>query len=160
MGIGACGGHDPAENIAHRVHNNAAFIETNHSIGKPVSSAGHGSAHWMSNSSKTLARRSSSMPVEGSRDEWIRTMSAVMERVLRHDGDMIFAENKNSGSMGNAEEVCSAKCAATELIGALERFLERSEVCSKLSLPTHCRASALSSHVQTPGSVAAWGCMS
>jgi len=159
---GACEGHDPAqwknsiaENIAHIVHKNATFLETNHSIGKPVSNEGHGPAHWMPNSSKTLAHRSSNIPIEGSCDKWIRTVSAVMEHVLRHDGGMTLPEIKNSDSMGNAEEVCSAECVATELIGALERFLERSEVCLNCSLPTHCRASALSSHLQTPGSVVA-----
>merc|ERR1712190_718021 len=166
--IGACGGHDPAhwkntvaETIAGGVRDNAAFLESSHSIGKPVSSGGHAPAHWMSNSSEPLASRSSTMLIEGRCDEWIlccallRAASAVLEHVLRHDSGWAFSEIKNSGSVGNAEEVRSAKCMAIELNGALERFLGQSEVCLKHRSPTHCRAFALSFHAQTPGPVAA-----
>merc|ERR1712151_1486744 len=103
--IGACGGHNPAhwkktiaETIARGVRDNAAFLETNHSIGKPVSSGGHAPAHWMTNSSESLASRSSTMSIEGRRDEWIlccallRTASAVMEHVLQHDSGRTFSE--------------------------------------------------------------------
>jgi len=157
------GGHDPAHgkriragSIARGVRDHAAFIETNHSMGKPVSSR-------ISDSPENLASRSLSTPIEGRREEWdlcfalLQTVSAVMEHVLRYDSGTILSEIIGSYSAGNVEAIGSTKCVAASLNTALEHFLERSAPCLKHPLPTDCRTSALSSHAEAPGSAAALG---
>merc|ERR1719232_2595479 len=80
-----------AETSACIVRDNAALIEIDHSIGKPVSSR-------MSDSPENSASWSLSTPVEACRDEWglyfalLQTASAVMEHVLGHDSGMILPE--------------------------------------------------------------------
>merc|ERR1712113_228803 len=112
----ARGGHNPAhwksiraETIARGVRDHGAFIETNHSMGKPVSSR-------ISDSPENLASRLLSTPIEGRRDEWdlcfalLQTVSAVMEHVLRHDSGTILSEIISSCSPGNVEPIGSTTC--------------------------------------------------
>jgi len=136
------------------VRDHAAFIETNGSIGKPVSSR-------MSDSPGNSASWSLSKPIEGPCDEWglcfalLKTASVVVGHILCHDSGRILPEIISSCSAGDAEAVGSAKCLTALLHTTLEQFLERSALCLKHHMPTDCCASALSSHAESPGSVAA-----
>jgi len=174
VGTSACGahmthcsdarrGHDPAlwKNIragtsACGVRDHATFMEINHSRRKLVSSR-------MSDSPENSASWSLNTSMEGRRDEWglcfalLQTASAVMEDALGHDSGMIPPEIISSCSAGTADAVGSTKRVTALLNAALGQLLELSALSLTHHLPTDCGASALRSHAQSPGSVAALG---
>merc|ERR1712176_896087 len=135
VSTGACGAHmthchdarggcDPAHG-KNGVGDDAAFIESKHSMGTPVSSR-------ISDTPEKSASQSLNAPIEGLCDEkdpcfaLLQTVSAVLEHVLRHDSGFILSEILSSCLAGNGEAIGSTKCVAASLNTALEHFLKRS----------------------------------